>query len=509
MKSKTLTFGLFVIFCLNLEAAKLPEDAQALLDSLPEKAVTFQVVLERAVEKSDSFEALQAESRLIELPMLQADALTILNLTASSNYLDDQREPTNPFSFTRQTISQYSLGLEKRFQTGTSFQAELSHGKYFRELSGPFAIEPQIYESLSTFSLSQSLLKDSFGYSTRRKIKAAKLSSEARRLQFEDGMQTWGLELANVFYEAWLAKESHQAALESLERRRRTLNVTRIRNRRGTSEQPDLLQALAAETDAELMVKEAHLNLEDKWRALVVSLKLPRNWLKIDPVDIPLKLQDETPQATASCERVNKTKEALPSYSVEAMEKLNQAAKLQLQASKNDKYPSLDLVGSYSVNSVDNTNRSDTFSEVSDREFPAWSVGLQVSYPLGNPLQEAEYRQAFVDHTQSSNRLQEAKDQLELTWVSLCDRLKILERKTKDHAASLKQQEQRERLESRRFNLGRVPLLNLIQSGDDQTRARQNLLQAQANLQLTALQILAIDRKLYSRIKGFMNEESH
>lgn len=504
-----MLLSLILLTLPSFGADKLPPDARALLDSLPEKAVTFQAVLERAVQKSDSFEALQAESRLIEIPKLQADALTMLTINASTNYVDDQREPTNPFSFTRQTINQYSLGLEKRFQTGTSFQAELSHGKYFRELTGPFVIEPQIYESLSTFRLSQSLLKDSFGVSTRSKIKAAKLSSEARSLQFEDGIQKWSLELASVFYDAWLAKESHQASLESLKRRQRTLKVTRIRSRRGTSEQPDLLQAQVAQTDAELMVKDAHLNLEDKWRALVVSLKLPKAWLKIDPVDIPLKLQDETPIAVASCERVKSTKEALPSYSVEAMEKMNEASKLQLKASQNEKYPSLELVGSYSVNSVDNTERSSTFSEVGDREFPAWSVGLQVSYPIGNSLQEAQYRQAFVDYTQSSNRLQEAKDQLELTWISLCERLQVLKKKTTEYEESVQRQTKRETLESRRFNLGRVPLLNVIQSGDDQTRARQNLLQAQANLQLTALQILAIDRKLIGRVKGFINEKSH
>lgn len=504
-------FTLLLLTGLNLEAQKLPPDAQALLNTFPEKAVTFEVVLERAIKKSDSFEALRVEQRLVDLPKLEAEALTYLNLTASTNYLDDQREPTNPFSFTRQVTNQYSLGLEKRFKTGTSLQTELGHGKLFFQLpqQGLFPFEPQIYQTTASVTLTQSLLKDSFGASTRRKIQAAELSSEARRLEFEDQVQNWSLELAQAFHDAWLAQENYKASLESLERRQRTLRVTRIKSRRGTSERPDLLQAQAATTDAELMVNDAHLNLEDKWRALVISLKLPKHWLDIDPVLIPLKIQDDTGSAQSSCERVAKTKEPLPSYSLEAMEKLTKASELQLKATKSDKYPAVDLVGSYSLNSVDNRERSETFSEVADGEYPAWSVGVQVTYPLGRPTEEAQYRQAFVNHIQSTNQLQQAKDQLKLTWISLCDRLQTLRRKTNEYAQTVKQQQERERLESRRFNLGRVPLLNVIQSGDDQTRARQNWIEAQANLQLTALRILAIDRKLYTRVKGLIDEEGH
>jgi outer membrane protein TolC len=359
-----------------------------------------------------------------------------------------------------------------------------------------------------SFGLSQSLLKDSFGLATRSKIEAASLASEASKLEYQDKIQAYSLDLAQVFYDAWLAKESHTAAKESFNRRARTLKVTQIRNRRGTSERPDLLQAQAAETESKLLVTDAHLNLQDKWRALVISLKLPKEWIEIDAVEIPLKISNETPKAQETCNRVKKTNEPTPSYMVEVLEKITKATELRLKAAQNEKYPAVDLVGSYAVNSVDPNDRTQTSREVWDRQFPAWSVGLKVTYPIGSPIERANHQRAMVEHVQNTTRLQEAKDQLELTWITLCERLETLNTKAKEFETSVSQQTKRERLESQRFNIGSVPLLNVIQSGDDETRTRQNLLQTKANLELTALQILAFDRKLFSRVEGFTHEKN-
>lgn len=506
---KSLLFSLTLAFLLN-GAKALPPDAQALLESLPEKAVTLDVVLQRAIQKSDSFQALKTEELLVDLPKLEAKALTLLRVTATADYIDNQNEPTNPFSFNKQVFSQYSLGLEKRFRSGTSIQTKLEHGKQFFQLpaGAPFTIQPQLYQSIATIGISQSLLKDSFGVATRRKMHAADLASKAQRLQYENKLQSWGLELSQVFFDAWLAKENHRSAIESLDRRQKTLKVTRIRSRRGTSERPDLLQAQAAVTEARLAVADAHLSLQDKWRALVISLKLPEDWIKIDAVNIPMKIGNESLKAKNICERVLKSNEEVPSYDVEALEKATQASLLKMKALKNEKLPSLDLVGSYSLNAVDPNDRSQTVDEVLAKDFPAWSVGLRVSYPIGSPAESAAYTKALVEHSQTQNKLQEAKDQMDLTWLSLCDRLDIFSRKTQEFKEATDQQSQRERLESKRFNLGRVSLLNVIQSGDDYTRSRQNLIMAQAGRELTSLQILSIDRQLYTRIERVMHEKN-
>src|SRR5690606_1670109 len=103
---------------------------------------------------------------------------------------------------------------------------------------------------------------------------------------------------------------------------------------------------------------------QDKWRAPVISLKLPEDWLKIDAVHIPMKIGDESLKARGICDRVIKTGESLPSYDVEALEKSTQAALLKMKALKNEKLPLVDLVGSYSINAVDANDRSQTVEEV-------------------------------------------------------------------------------------------------------------------------------------------------
>ncbi|HAG90991.1 MAG TPA: hypothetical protein DCL41_03925 [Bdellovibrionales bacterium] len=486
------------------EEATLPPDAKAMLESLPGKAVTLEVVWERAVLASDSFKALEAEAQLVEVPEIRSKALTATRVTGSTMYSDDKSEPVSAFSFVRQKVTNYSLGAETRFQTGTSLSAEISNGKYYFELPpiSPTTVS-QVYQTSAKVSLSQSLVKDSFGYETRKKLQAANLASQANRFDYENKVQNWSLELAQVFFQAWISKENFRASQGSLDRRGQTLRVTRIRSRRGTSEEPDLLQAQSAFRDSELALKDAHLDLKDKWRSLVISLKLPEAWLKIDPALIPLELKEDTAPAKRACDNFKTSGDVPASYNVKAMEIRNQASELQLKASKNAKLPDVSVVGSYAVNGVDASENGETFKDVQDRRFPAWSVGLKVSYPLGSPVAEGDYREALVQQVQTSRGLQQSKDQLQLTWMSLCERLETLSNKVKENELTLDQQSRRERLESRRFNIGRVPLINVIQSGDDQTRAHLSLVQARAQLQLIALQILTLDQSLFKRIEAY------
>lgn len=491
---------------------ELPADALELLNTFPKKAVTLDLVLKLAVQKSDSFKILKSEVELIDVPLLEAQTLTPLTLTGSLEYTDNRNAPINPFSFIRQESSVYSLGVEKKFITGTTLSADVTHNKFYFELPpGPFVVQPQVYQSLTTLKISQSLLKDAFGASTKSYVQAAELSSEASRFEHENKVQTWSLDLAQIFFEAWLAQKNYEAQIENLKRRQQILNLTQIKFKRGTSERPDILQALTSKTNAELLSEEAFLSLKEKWRGLVMTLKLPSHWMNINPALIPLEIEDESHSAKEACNK-NLAKQdlsSITSYELKTLEKLTSASKLKLKASKYEKRPTLDLYGSYAVNGVDIDQRSTTFSEMADQDFPAWSVGLRMSYPLGDAAQKSKEIKASVDYEQSKKRLQESKDQLRLAWYSFCDQMELLRTSVNERQRILKQQNERRELESRRFNIGRVSLLNVIQSGDDHTLAWQSLLQAKANLQLTALKILALDQKIFPRIENYIRESNH
>jgi hypothetical protein len=103
---------LLALWCLTPNLQALPPDAQSLLNSLPEKSVTLDVVLERAVKESDSFKALKAEEMLIELPKLEAEALTFMNLTASSDYTDNQFEPNTALGYKKDSQAAQPFNLK-------------------------------------------------------------------------------------------------------------------------------------------------------------------------------------------------------------------------------------------------------------------------------------------------------------------------------------------------------------------------------------------------------------
>ena len=78
--------------------AALPPEARKFLDRLPEKKVTLDLILAKAIQSSDSFRLVLSAVPLIEVPRLQALAPTGVQLNWKLEYKDDKRETQNAFS---------------------------------------------------------------------------------------------------------------------------------------------------------------------------------------------------------------------------------------------------------------------------------------------------------------------------------------------------------------------------------------------------------------------------
>jgi len=67
---------------------------------------------------------------------------------------------------------------------------------------------------------------------------------------------------------------------------------------------------------------------------------------------------------------------------------------------------------------------------------------------------------------------------------------------------ALKNQKERAQLEERRFRIGRVPTLTVIQAGDDATEAEINLSQSEIERRLAAWQVKRLAKDLEAYIKS-------
>jgi outer membrane protein TolC len=501
-----LVFAVSIVFVTALGGApalaapppsigKLPPDAQAMLDSLPNKKLELKYVIGRAAQSSDSFKAAYAALLTTDVARLQAETALAWRPYAKYSSLNDRREAGNAFSPNRIETQSFSMGVATAFQSGTKLQAEISHGNNLIAL--PIGQTFDYYETRSTLSLSQSLLADSFGQSSRALQRSAAKASEAQALTAREGLEEWSLSLIRLYYGAWLAQAQTRAAIEGHERKLRLKELLEIQTRRGTAERPDLLQVESAATSTLSQKEQNELKLQEQWRDLIVALKLNPEWTKINPLVIPIVLDEPQIEAKLLCGEEGKVLPAPESLPLTRARLLAEAAQDSEARARALVRPNLDLQGSLFANGIAPT-ASQSLSDWRGQDFTGYALGLTLSLPIGFSAEKAEALSATANWIRADASHSIARDLNQTQWVTRCMDLFRLERAAESFSRTYQLQKERAKLEEQRFRLGRSGTFQVIQAGDDATFAELALDGIEVERRLTSWQIL----KAANRIQG-------
>lgn len=484
-------FFLLLVSSVSSAKASLPSDAKKLIESLPNKAITLDVVLGRAIQSSESYRQVLAQFPLVEVPVIQARAAFDPIINAKYEWSDNRNETTNPAMPTNLKGSTYGLGISSYFATGTGVSVDLESGSsefQFATQAGTQDINN--FQTRMTLGIAQNLWKDAFGSATRSNEDAAERQKAAALAQFYDSIESWSFGIMNVFYDAWLAKMRAMAMQENLRRREKLERIMQLKIRRGTAELPDLLQVKSAHTAAKIQESEAMQNLKDRWQGLVLNLKLPESWLDIDPRLIPIDVDDPITSALQICR--NPPSKLDPENAPNSVKRVIEDAKAadqRLRAAESMAKPDLKLRAAATFNGVDNVSRQTTFDEARNFENPGYSVGLQLTYPLYSRTEEAQYRSALAEKSRAEASARNAEDQWKLDWISGCSNLKRLSDSVSQLREARENQLRRARLDEQRFEIGRTQIFSVVQAGDDATLADLNLRTVEVQLRLAAWRI--------------------
>ncbi len=469
--------------------AKLPPDAQAMLDQLPSKRLELPFVLVRAAQSSDSFKAAAASLLTTDVTRLQAESALAWRPFARFSKIDDEREAGNSFSPNRIQNQSLSLGVATAFQTGTRVQFEVSQGSNFIAFPTPGFGPFDYYETRSTVSVTQSLLADAFGQSTRALQRSAARTSEAQALTARQSLEDWTLALVRLYYGAWLAQAQVRSSIEGYERKLRLKQLLEIQARRGTAERPDLLQVESATTGTLNQKEQNELRLQDTWRDLITSLKLNPEWTRINPVVVPVVLDEPQVEASKLC-----GKEGSLNAAPESLELAR--AKLQAEAADDAQHrartlvrPHLELQASLFANGIAPT-ASDSLADWKTQDFNGYAVGLTLNFPIGFTAEKAEALTATANWIRADAGHSIARDMNQTGWTSRCMDLFRLERAAASLGRTARAQRERSQLEEQRFRLGRSGTFQVIQAGDDATFAELASNGIEVELRLAAWQIL-------------------
>jgi outer membrane protein TolC len=478
--------------------------AVELLKDLPHQAVTFETILGYAL-KSSTFKTVVSGYNLPRATRLKTKASFDWRIVARAQSLRELIKPQSiltPEEINTQTMS---LGFNKSFSTGTLITLDWLTRKAesnFNSLSegnsifGTMLQDRTEYSPELGFTVKQEMWRNSFGSASRANLRVGELQEKILEIQFREGIKGWYYDLLKAFYGAWLAQQNLHQANEDLKRQQRLFRVSKARYERGNTELADYLQIKVGLNLAEQRQIAARSRLTRLWGEIVVQLELPSRWLELDPLELPVVLDEPMTLARSHCQSGWQESE---NYQIQLAQLEKASAENQLVAAKSRMLPDVSLFASLK-RSGRNVSTTEATREVSQGRYPSTTVGVQLDWNLEVSAERAQALEAAMAMKKAEAQTVVKRGSYQASWVSDCDNFKRLEVAYQQLEVALSDQIQRLDLEEKRFREGRSHLFQVIQAQVDlqsiQALASQNATELRTQAWETIKQGREINLKL-------------
>lgn len=419
----------------------------------------------------------------------------VLSLKAAST---DDKNPQNLGSYLidHNQITEYSVGLSKKFSTGTQAQVSASLADYKTSLTNLSTTPAQSSStsygkgSLGIY-LSQSLWKDFFGSATRlrqdRESQTEKLEKESYNLQRRQLL----IEAESVFWNYLYSQEELEQRKDSLDRAKKIEAWVRRRVGNGIGDQADLLNAQGLVASRELQLLTAQDEFQAVEKALRDNLQLSSN----EPTpQLEAKLNSQRniqnmvythSRAPGAGDRVVR----LDTYLSEMESRVKSiAAKEVVDAYR----PDLTLEGQYKTNAQENS-LSDTSSKITQTDKPTQYVAVKFTWLFDTEIKNSAVHAAQADALAADLKSKRKVYEAESAWFELQRRHGDLMNKIKAAELASNIQNQKAAAQRDKLSKGRAVTTDVITAEQDA---------AESKLLLTKL--LAEQRKLEAQGRMFL-----
>ncbi len=389
----------------------------------------------------------------------------------------------------------FNTSLSKFLASGTDLVLSWNNTRS-KTNSGFYYLNPS-YDSGLGLQITQSLL-NGFGTDVNRAgIEVARRNRSISRMDFELVVIQTIQNVENAYWNLVYAQDNLAVRRQSLELAQNLLDQTRTRVRIGTSAPIDIIQSeatvAAREQDiilAENAVEAAADNLKaamgfenpSDWKTVMT----PADSLEFEPVEVDLD---------------SAITQALDDRLVLKQQQLNEEiSRFNLLVAKNSTLPTLNLVGAYGLTGVAGTaseaaleppegggvsplatlngSWDRALGQIWDRDYSRWSVGVNLSYPLGNHAARAQLAQRRYQ-LQQARQLLAAQRQSVIAEVR--GAVRSVQASLKAVSAAVKARELAERnldAEQKKFANGMSTNYQVLQIQEDLAAAQASELQS-------------------------------
>lgn len=458
--------------------------ALLLLLALPAGAapLTVSEAARRAVERSP--EAAAARARRDAAALAEPLLLSNLDPKALASYLyqDDRSPRTAPaFQGTRSRLERWETGFSQTTLLGTEAKV-VWRGERLVNPSAFRPVDPTV-DSRLALELRQRLLRYFWGRPDVARRSRARAGAAAAEADFALARSAAAAAAAGAVVELAAAQRLLAIREEAVADARLLQRRTEEKNRYGTAEDSDRLQAEAALESAETERLLALSGLERARHALAAALREegPAGTLEASTdtaQGLPSEASLPSDEAAALAARPD----------VDAARRRRDALKWDERISRLDTLPDLTLDAAYAFAGLDSTYRG-AWADMRGWRHPVASVGFSVAVPLGFRQERLTRRQAALALAAAEAELASAENAALRAWRDARETLALsrrrraaAERLTRIETGKLKAGESD-------FRSGRATTDLLVRFQQDLRRAKAELVRAEADEALALIEL--------------------
>jgi outer membrane protein len=346
-------------------------------------------------------------------------------------------------------------------------------------------------------AFSQPLLKDRTIDSARTQYTIARRNQESSELRFREAVVQTIAAVKQAYWTLKATRANVAVQQRSLDLAQDLARENRVRVDAGQIPPIDLVQAeaeVAQRREGLIRANTVAEDAEDALRRLIVDPADASFWrVRIDAVEEPTTLA-ALPDVNAAVDKALSDR-----YDLARAGHQLENARTTVDFLSNQRLPDVRLETSYRGNGlggtqflrsggfpglVTGTRRSslgDALGQVFTSDYPTWSFGLTVSYPLGNSFEAASYARADVERRQAAERISSLRVEAAETVRRAGRQIHSTAERVEAARAGAMLAQERLQSERRRFDVG-LSTTFLV------TQAQRDLLEAEVNLLQTTLE---------------------
>jgi outer membrane protein TolC len=423
-----LATPLVVPFANAQEVSPASPPASSVDDTRPVLELTLDEAVRRTLENNVDIavERYNPESSAVGVDELRGFYEPVLTSLVTAN--SAARPGSNAFSGGQSIDTDtwnYNIGAFQNIPTGGDLSVDFVNRR--TSTNNIFESFNPSFNSNFDLRFNQPFLRNFRTDARRTQIKVAKKNREISDVQFKQTVVNTVSSVKQSYYDLLYAIDNLEAQRKSLALASKFLEENQIKVRVGTLAPLDVVQAESEQASREeaVIVAEASVSeAEDALKRAIFNTNDPAMWdTRIVPVERPTAepfvVDLDAAIRTALANRTDMT----------AAQKRLENSDYNLAYAKNQTLPDLDLVAAYGTTGIGGTfvereglggpiintipgGYNDALSDVFGNNFPTWTIGFNIAYPIFNRQASAAAAQARIDRDQNQANIRRLEMQI-------------------------------------------------------------------------------------------------